>query len=120
MSRSVLSALAVIAAAMASPVQAKPVYVECLLDSSAGKPIPWRITLDEENGTADVTLGDREPVRLRATFFPDKVQFYFGPPGHMRMELSRVDLTISRYSYGEDAPPNTAQCKLAALPKTKF
>lgn len=114
-------------------VVSSPVYLECPLSSAGGSPVLWRLTLNEQAGTADVTIGDQEPQRLKATFYPETVRFYVGSgpvprdirgfasslPG-MRMDVSRVNLKIARYSQGEGNAPDYGQCKRAKAQPLAF
>ena len=111
-----------------------PVYLECPLPSADGHPVVWKLALAEAQGFADITIGELQPMRTKATFYPDKVSFRVGVPGPipidvldvvasqpgMKMEVSRVDLKVARYSLGDDSPPNFGQCKLVKAKPVAF
>lgn len=97
-----------------APVAASPlVYLDCTIQQQ-GRPVEWKITLNEAQGNVDhetaVSGAQRRPARFTAE------QVYF-----IGFTLSRVDLTINRVSdvLGE-IRHDTGACRLATPKERAF
>lgn len=112
MRRLLVASVALLASTAAS---AKPVYLDCLLDSGGGEEIAWAISLNEEAGT--ITFSHKYATKTeRANFTPDFVTWGGGD-----MKIDRSSLKFSRtFDLGSIHNVHAGQCKLDVGKKRAF
>ena len=109
---------------MSAPSNAGVVYLDCELEKYG-----FKVTLDESQGTATTTEGDR--YTGKAEFSPDKVVFsaldrYGAVSFRKRWTISRVDLTAeylwTAHSGGNETKRITesGKCRQVKPPERKF
>lgn len=106
-------ALALIAIGLPAVANAAPVYLECTL-TDGNRDLAWNVTLDEERAAVDYVIPSINVAqKAKAIFTPEKVMFN-------GMEISRVDLTITRKPILEGGRTDKGQCRIPAPVKRAF
>ena len=94
---------------LAQAASSSLVYLDCTIIQS-GRPVEWKVTLNEASGLVDYDNPISGPQRQPARFTADTVTF-------VGFTLSRTDLTIRRNAFGNT---ETGTCRLAEAKARAF